>query len=235
MVNNGCVEPAETAPQADAPAQPITAAPDQPVTDASGRPSVGSPGRPVTEASGRPSAGSPGRPVVLGRREGRSPRDMILSLTVLLVPIALLLIFYRVVLSGDAPVTVDPSSAIQEARSSRAFPVVVPNDLGDDWHVSTATFRRATEGATLRIGYVAPDDDSALLVQSSIPPDMLLPTELGQNAKPIASFRAANGAWRRYETRRGESALVLAEPGRTVVVVGNTDEEHLETLASSLS
>jgi hypothetical protein len=159
---------------------------------------------------------------------------MALSLLVLLVPIALLLVFYRVVLSGDAPVTVDPGPAIQEARSAQAFPVLVPNGLGDDWHVSTATFRTTAEGASLRIGYVAPDDDAALLVQSSLPPETLVPAELGTDAKPTASFRAANGAWRQYETRPGEQALVLAGTGRTVVVVGTTDEEHLEQLAASL-
>ncbi|HET6530572.1 MAG TPA: DUF4245 domain-containing protein [Actinoplanes sp.] len=174
-------------------------------------------------------------PAALGRREGRSPRDMALSLVVLLVPIALLLTFYRVVLSGDAPVTVDPTSAIGQARSAGAFPVLVPQALGDDWHVTAATFRRADDGATLRLGYVAPDDDSALLVQSSVPAATLLPAELGQDAKPLASFRAANGVWRTYQTRPGENALVLAGPDRTVVVVGNADEEHLEKLASSLA
>jgi hypothetical protein len=175
------------------------------------------------------------QPVALGKREGRSPRDMAVSLVVLLVPIALLLTFYRVVLSGDAPVTVDPASAIQEARSAGDFPVLVPQGLGDDWHVTAATFRRTADGATLRLGYVAPDDDSALLVQSSTPAATLLPAELGKDAKPIASFRAGNGAWRTYQTRPDENALVLAEPGRTVVVVGNADEEHLEKLASSLA
>jgi hypothetical protein len=186
----------------------------------------------LVEPEARDASAPPAR---LGRREGRSPRDMALSLAVLIVPIALLLIFYRVVLSGDAPVTVDPSSAIQEARSSEAFPVLVATGLPEDWHVTAATFRRAAQGATLRLGYVAPDDDSALLVQSSVPPETLVPAELGKEAKPVASFRADNGAWRQYQTRPGEHALVLAEPGRTVVVVGTADEEHLRTLASSLT
>jgi hypothetical protein len=159
---------------------------------------------------------------------------MALSLLVLLVPIALLLVFYRVVLSGDAPLTVDPSSAIQEARAARAFPVLTANGLGDDWHVSAATFQRAAGGDTLRIGYVAPDDDAVLLVQSSVAPEQLLPAELGKEAEPTASFRADNGAWRQYRARPGENALVLAEPGRTVVVVGTADDEHLRELAASL-
>jgi hypothetical protein len=160
---------------------------------------------------------------------------MALSLLVLLVPIALLLTFYRVVLSGDEPVTVDAGPAIQQAQAAAAFPVAVPTGLSDDWHVTSASFQRATEGATLRLGYVAPDDDAALVIESSIPPDQLLPAELTKQAKPRGTFRDGEVAWRGYLTRPGETALVLTEPGRTIVVLGSTDEKHLRTLATAVS
>jgi Protein of unknown function (DUF4245) len=171
----------------------------------------------------------------LARGEERSPRDMAMSLAVLLVPIALLLIFYRVVLSGDAPVTVDPAATIQEAQQAAAFTVAVPQGLGDDWHTSSAKFARQTTGATLRLGYVDPDKDPVQLVESSIPADSLLPGELGDKAKALGNFRTEAGVWRLYDARPGEKALVLTEPARTIVVVGRTDVENLETLAKSLA
>ena len=172
--------------------------------------------------------------VTLGKRQGRSPLDMAMSLLILIIPIALLLAFYRLVLNGDAPVTVDPEPTVRQARAAAVFPVLAPAGLGDDWHVSSATWRREPEGATLRLGYVAPDDDSALLVESSVAPDRLLPVELGRNAEPRGTFRDGERAWRGYRARPGEIALVLSEPGRTVVIVGNTDEKHLRELAASL-
>ena len=178
---------------------------------------------------------APAAPPAADRSGGRTPRDMALSLAVLLVPIALLLVFYRVVLSGDAPITVDPGPTIQEARSAALFPVAVPTGLGSDWHVSSATFRRQSDGATLRLGYVDPDDDPIQLVESSVPPETLLPTELSAGATPTGQFRDASGAWRRYDTRPGEQALVLAEPTRTTIVIGRTDTANLEALARSLS
>ncbi|WP_433298056.1 DUF4245 domain-containing protein [Actinoplanes sp. CA-030573] len=171
----------------------------------------------------------------LRRREERSPRDMALSLAVLLVPIALLLIFYRVVLSGDAPVTVDPAATLQEARAAGVFTVATPTGLSDDWRPASATFQRQTNGATLRIGYVDPDKDPVQLVESNVPAATLLPGELGTSAKALGNFRTPAGVWRVYDGRPGEQALVLADPARTIVIVGKTDMKNLETLASSLS
>jgi hypothetical protein len=159
---------------------------------------------------------------------------MVMSLAVLLVPIALLLIFYRVMLNGDAPITVDPSSTLQEARAAAAFTVVEPQGLGDGWHVSTATFTRQAGGATLRLGYVDPDNDPVQLVESSVPAATLLPAELGDAAEALGNFRTPAGVWRVYDGRPGEQAIVLAEPSRTIVVVGKTDLENLQTLVSSL-
>jgi hypothetical protein len=216
MVNIGWVEPDAKPPAA--PAEPAGAPVAEP---------------PASDTSGATATAAPSPR--LGRREGRSPRDMALSLAVLIIPIALVLTFYRVVLNGDAPITVDPGQSIQQARAAAVFPVLVPAGLSDDWHVASSAWKPAPEGATLRIGYVAPDDDSALLVQSSIPPEQLLPVEIGRTAEPRGTFRDGERAWRAYDARPGELALVLTEPGRTVVLVGTTDEENLQTLAASLA
>ncbi|GIE99080.1 hypothetical protein Ari01nite_65450 [Paractinoplanes rishiriensis] len=159
---------------------------------------------------------------------------MAMSLAVLLIPIALLLVFYRVVLSGDAPITVDPAPAIDEARRAAAFTVLVPHELGEDWHTSSATFNRHDGGATLRLGYVDPDDDPVQLLQSSVAPATLLRSELGDSAKALGNVRNAVGVWRVYDARPGERAIVLTEANRTIVVVGRTDLANLETLATSL-
>jgi hypothetical protein len=139
------------------------------------------------------------------------------------------------VLDGDKPVSVDPGSTIQEAQSATLFPVAVPGHLGDGWHVASATFQRQSNGATLRIGYIDPDDNGLQLIESSVPPTALLPAELSATAKPLETYRADARLWRLYDARPGEQALVLSESDRTIIVVGKTDAKNLETLASSLS
>jgi hypothetical protein len=186
----------------------------------------------IPEAAPAPDAAA--EPVTVGKRGGRSPRDMALSLGILLLPIALLVLFYRVVLDGDQPVGVDAGPAIQQARSAAVFPVVVPQGLGDDWHTVSATFKRDTDGATLRLGYVDPDSDPIQLVESSVATAKLLPVELGKNPKAVSTFRDGARTWQRYDARDGENALLLLEKGRTIIVVGMAESKGLETFAASL-
>lgn len=168
----------------------------------------------------------------LTKREGRSTRDMALSLTVLLVPIALLLVFYRVVLSGDQPLTVDPASSIQLA--SREFTVLAPAGLDQEWRVTAANYKNEKDGATLRIGYVGPDDAPIQLVESTVPADTLVPAEVGRAGKRTGAYRTDARTWLVYSGRPDETALIFTDATRTVLIIGKTDQPTLEKLAVAL-
>ncbi|WP_433792154.1 DUF4245 domain-containing protein [Actinoplanes sp. CA-252034] len=156
-----------------------------------------------------------------------------MSLLVLLVPIALFLGFYRVVLDGDKPISVDPTSSIELA--TREFPVARPAGLGDDWHVTSANFRREDTGATLRLGYVDPDGKPILLVQSTVEAATLVPAEVGAQGQRVGAYRSGERTWMRYTGREDETALIVTEQTRTIVILGNSaDTTNLEKLASAL-
>jgi hypothetical protein len=139
-----------------------------------------------------------------------------------------------VVLGGDDPIAVDPRPAIEQAQAAKAFPVAAPNGLGDGWHVSNATFRRGADGATLRIGYVDPDGGPVQLVESNVPLEKLVRSELGDKVVPTGPVQAGTRTWQRYDARPGENALVLLEQGRTIIVVGATDAKNVQALAAAL-
>ncbi|MDG4784553.1 DUF4245 domain-containing protein [Micromonospora sp. WMMD1102] len=185
----------------------------------------------VTPADGGPVDG---RVVPAAIRSQRSTRDVVISLLVLLVPIALLIGFGRIVLGADQPVVVDAAPVFQQARSANAFPVSEPADLPDGWRTVTAQFRREEAGATLRIGYLSPDGGGVQLVQSNLPADGLLPAELTGEGRPQGTVEVAGRSWQRYTARPGESALVLLEPGRTVLVVGQVPERELHRMVVAL-
>lgn len=159
---------------------------------------------------------------------------MAISLLVLLVPIALLLAFYRGFLGGDQPSTVDPAPALEQARAANVFPVSQPTGLGAGWKTVSASYRVVEGGSNLRIGYLTPEGRGAQLVQSNVPPERLLPAELTAEGQPQGPTEVGGRNWQRYTARGNEQALVLLEPGRTVIVVGDARENELRRLADAL-
>lgn len=210
---NGEVEAAQPADRT--PAEPTPATPSVPPSGPAVAP-------PVSPAGGKKD------------RSERSPKDMAISLLVLLVPIALLLALYRGFLGGDQPNVVDPAPALEHARSANAFPVSQPTGLGSDWKTVSAGYRSVEGGSALRIGYVTPEGRGAQLVQSDVPPERLLPTELTAEAQPQGPTELGGRSWQRYTARGNEQALVLLEPERTVIVVGDARENELRRLADAL-
>lgn len=159
---------------------------------------------------------------------------MVLSLVVLLVPVLVVVLIYRVVQGGDQPVRTDTAPVLAQARSAGAFPVSEPSGLGADWVPISATFQQADGGRVLRIGYVTPDDAGVQLIQSDVPVERLLPAELTAQGQARGSVDVSGQAWQRYAARPGETALVLLQPDRTVIVVGNAEERELSELAAAL-
>ncbi|MEU4378954.1 DUF4245 domain-containing protein [Micromonospora echinofusca] len=184
----------------------------------------------VAETGERPAP----PPAIDTRKSERSPKDMAISLLVLLVPIALLIAFYRGFLGGEQPTTVDPAPAIESARAANAFPVSEPAELDDGWHTVSANFQTAEGGSSLRLGYLTPEGRGAQLVQSSVPPERLLPTELTAEGQPQGQTDLGGRTWQRYTARGNEQALVLLEPNRTVIVVGDARDNELRHLATAI-
>ncbi|MGW0505285.1 DUF4245 domain-containing protein [Micromonospora sp. NPDC003241] len=220
------MEPAQPADRVPAD-QPSTA--EQPSVDRAAGPDVAEERPEPSRTAGEPPAAE----AAPGRSE-RRPRDMAISLLVLLVPIALLIAFSRGFLGGDEPSTVDPTPTFEQARSAAVFPVTQPAGLPDGWKTVRATYRTTEEGATLRVGYLTPEGRGLQLVQSNVPPERLLPTELTEEGRPQGQADLGSGTWQRYTGRGNEQALVLLEPERTVIVVGDARDNELREMATAV-
>ena len=164
-------------------------------------------------------------------RSGRSARDIVLSIAVLLVPILLLLGAYRVFYSGDKPIAIDASGTWSAARHSAPYQVLEPAGLRSGWTLISATYANGT----LRVGYVTPGRAGLQLVESDQSADSLLPAELGNDARPGSLVTLGGRSWRAYPLLHdGGRALVLVDQGRTVVVQGTGTDSDVRELASSL-
>lgn len=171
-----------------------------------------------------------------GGRSVRSPKDMALSLAVLLVPILLVFGFYQVFLGGNDPVAIDPEPAYQQARADGGFPVAEPAGLDADWVPVRATYRPAgPDGPTLRVGYVTPDGGAIQVVQSARPAPDLLVAELTSTAQPQGSVEVGATTWQWYAARPGERAMVWLAQEHSVLVVGTASDDELTAMAAALT
>jgi len=164
----------------------------------------------------------------------RRPRDMVISIGLLLVVVFALFGLYRC-LGGDEPTKIDPGPLYDQARDAKAFPVLEASGLPAGWIPVSGTYQQQTGGSVLRIGWRAPGDEGAQLIEGNVPPDILLTRELGDNARATGDLVDLGGRqWEVYEARDGERAYVLQEPDRTVIVIGRASDEELKQLAGSL-
>jgi hypothetical protein len=162
--------------------------------------------------------------------KGRRPRDMALSMLVLIVPVFLLVGFYRF-LGNETPPAVDPTEVYGSVQRAGQFQPLKPEPLPDGWRIASATY---TDGA-LRVGLTAPDDGALQLVESAAAASTLLPAVAGRDAHADGTVTIGGVEWQRYTGGRpGEQALLQEAPGRTVIVVGHAKDTQFGQLVLSL-
>jgi hypothetical protein len=163
----------------------------------------------------------------------RTARDLVISLIVLLIPIAFIVALFRLK-GGEDPVVIDPSPAMAQAEAAGQFPVSRPGGLAEGWRPVSAVFRREDTGAILRVGYLTPSGAGVQLIESNQPAEDLLRRELGDPVRPTGTVDIAGRQWQSYEVRGDEHALVRTGPDRTVIVIGRGGPDELRALAAAL-
>jgi hypothetical protein len=178
-----------------------------------------------------PASGPAAPPVTV--QHSRTARDMVLSLVVLLIPLALIVTVFRL-RGGEDVVVVDPAPAIAQAKAANLFPVAAPQALGPEWKPLRAAFQTSDGRGTLRVGYLTPTGGTVQLIESNEDPASLLPRELGDQVRPQGEVAVNGRLWRSSSVRGDERALVNASNGATVIVVGRAGVDELSVLAGSL-
>jgi hypothetical protein len=167
-------------------------------------------------------------------RIGRRPRDMVISVGLLLVVVFALFGMYRC-LGGDEVAEVDAGPVYEEARRDGAFTLLTPSGLPDGWKSVSADYQPQSGGATLRVGWRSPDDGTLQLIESDIVPATLITRELGPDAQQTDAVVDEGGRqWQVYNARGGETAYVFQEADRTVIVTGKASEDELRAFVRSL-
>jgi len=170
-------------------------------------------------------------PVAQGAAEARRirrPRDMALSLAVLLVPIILAILVGRFLYGDSTTATADPSLALSGAARASMSPPPHAAAVPDGWKLVSALYR----DGVLRLGYLTAADKGVQLIQGSGDPDALIRAELTGTGRELGQVNIGSATWHRWSGRSDESALVRRDDTTTVIVVGAVDEQDLVKLVT---
>lgn len=170
--------------------------------------------------------------------------DMVRSLAVILIPIALITVFFSRNLTDYPVQTVDWQPVLAQARQEAPYPVLAPEGLPDTWRPTQATWvakgdpylnDQVSVRNLWQLGYLDPKDIFISVNQGDEQPQQLV-AELTRDGLAEGSSEVKGQTWVRYVSPDERTrSLVLAAPKVTTVVVGDTTYEALEAFAGTLT
>lgn len=192
--------------------------------------------------SGTPAVGTgrgmgDDRGVAADKRGNKTVRDLVLSLVVLGVVVAVIYVF----VPHDSKATpvktlkVDYAASLEQARRYSPYPVAAPEGLGAAWTATSDTFDASDpQKTTWHLGFVNADQEYVGIEQSNAPAaDFIDEVTLGAHRDGARTVSAGGVAWEHWTGERYK-ALVRKQPGVTTVVLGTGTDAQLTQVAAAL-
>ncbi|MCE7082126.1 DUF4245 domain-containing protein [Streptomyces sp. ST2-7A] len=169
---------------------------------------------------------------------GKSVRDMVLSMAVLLLGVFFVYLFVPNDPSQDPVRPVEYRVEANTASRAAPYELLTPRDLPEEWRATSVRYRAADEhGAVWRLGFMDPENEYAALAQTDTvggEEDAPFVVDLTRGARETGeTVRIGDREWA-WMTGDRYDALVSTGPDGTVVVTGTAPRERLEFFAGSL-
>ncbi|RFU84732.1 DUF4245 domain-containing protein [Streptomyces triticagri] len=160
-------------------------------------------------------------------------RDMILSLAVIGLVVAVIYVFVPHDEDEEPVQAVDYTVELSTARRAAAYPVLAPDGLSEKWKATSVRYK-GEEGDHWHLGFHAPNGQYAAVEQSTRTPRKFV-EEVTQGARATSVTQEIGGdTWKRYQGSPYD-ALVREDKGSTTVVTGSGSIGILTKLAGALS
>lgn len=170
------------------------------------------------------------------RRLRQTARDMLLSLAVVLVVIAIPIVLLTRT-SLDPVTEVEYQPQYEAAASQAGFSLLIPDPMPDGWRVTSARWEITNDSSpdpVWFIGIVTDRGEYLQIVQSATQRPEFIGRSIG-DALPTGSVDISGTAWQRYEQRDPiNRVLVNVTNGVTTIVSGTESWERLQQQASLL-
>jgi hypothetical protein len=170
--------------------------------------------------------------------------DMIRSLALLVIPLAVIAIIFTNV-PRDHPVKeVDWKPVLATARKQAPYQVLAPTNLPDGWRATRVAWvpqgrpylnGEASPRNLWQLGFLTPDDAFIDLNQGDAQPEEMVDQQSRAGTADGSSV-VAGQSWQRLISPDGRTrSLVLRGPNVTTVVTADLPYEALEAYAATLS
>lgn len=169
-------------------------------------------------------------------------RDMILSMTLIVLPI-LAVIWLMPATHPASPVaavsSADYQAMLTAARGSLPFTALSPSGLPADWELTSDDYQPAgVTAADWHLGYQTPSGKYAAFEQTTLSLGQFL-SSVSSNAAKTGSVQVAGASWTQYTGSQPAAYKTLlcrpAPDGKSLLIVaGSGPLSELRTLASSL-
>lgn len=172
---------------------------------------------------------------VANKRGNQTLRDLLLSMAVLGVVVAVIYVFIPHDSDADPVKPIGFQAELSQARRDAPFPVAAPEGLGKDWRATTVTYD-AKDAAAIEwhLGFVDPQDEYAAVEQGNGPSAKFIAAKSKRAVRDgNRTVTVAGVPWDRYEGPK-YNALVRVEKGVTTMITGTAPDEQLAELAAAL-
>lgn len=164
--------------------------------------------------------------------------DMVRSLGVVAVIVAVTLIFVPNLIHPGKSSRVQPVDYSEDALGFRQVTGIAPyapDGLPSGWYPNAATFSRQHTVVHLHIGWVTPDQKYAGLEETNGPAPAFLSRILGKRGAAVTGHVVVNGrSWATRTSADGERSLTASLGRVTVVITGSASAAQEQQLAAAL-
>jgi len=182
----------------------------------------------------------PDTDVVRPRRARFAMADMVRSLGLLVVVIAVLLLIgpaRALILPGskDKMPPVDYSGYVNGFNTLASAPALVPSRLPASWRANAGRLDHTSSTVHLHVGWAVPGTAFAGLDEATGSSDTLLREVTGSSSlRSRGTTMIAGETWTVRRSGRGETTYTREANGVFVIVTGNATDAQLRLLAASL-
>ncbi|MEU3464891.1 DUF4245 domain-containing protein [Streptomyces sp. NPDC006733] len=169
------------------------------------------------------------------KRGNQTLWDLLLSMAVLGVVVAVIYVFIPHDTKADPVVPIGFETELSQARRDAPFPVAAPEGLGKDWRATTVTYDgKDAKAVEWHLGFVDPQDEYAAVEQGNGPSAKFIAEKSKRAVRDgKRTVDVAGVPWDRYAGPK-YNALVRVEKGVTTMVTGTAPDEELAELAAAL-